>query len=134
MVVAVLNVDHDMASFRIEKTNPSNKVEALTALLKLSQPQDARLSPKWVSQLPQIFQEAGGLQNVQSDVKDPEKHMALYMHECNLTMHEILARKAKNPELLSKVRELLPLVEEETNKGACWAFTRWTVVGRKPVN
>ncbi|KAI2474921.1 Methyltransferase domain protein [Pyrenophora tritici-repentis] len=35
----------DVASFRIEKTEASNKVEALTGLLALSQGQDARLNP-----------------------------------------------------------------------------------------
>jgi hypothetical protein len=34
-----------MLSFRIEKTHPDNKIDALVQLMTLSQGQDARLKP-----------------------------------------------------------------------------------------
>lgn len=122
----------DIASFRIEKTNPGNKVDALSKLLKISQPQDTRFSPKWVPNLPTLFTD-GGLENVQSDVRDAPPHLALAKHENALPVHEFIARKLRNEGLIQELKKLIPEVAKETRQGACWAFTRWTVVGRKPL-
>ncbi|KAI1203573.1 S-adenosyl-L-methionine-dependent methyltransferase [Nemania serpens] len=111
----------DVASFRIEKTRPGNSTEALDRLLTVSQGQDSRLKPSWVPQLPGLFSTVGKLRDVQADVKNAPGHLAMAMHECNIAIHELLCRTTRNKE-----------VAEETRAGACWAFTRWTVIGRKP--
>ena len=122
----------DVASFRIEQTSPGSDISALTELMKMSQPQDARLSPQWVPKLSALF-EAAGLEAVESHViKDAPPHIALATHECNLVIHELVARRSGNSVLLAKVRELMPKLEAETRDGAYWAFTRYTVVGKKP--
>ena len=59
----------DVASFRIEKTSPDNKADALGQLLKLSQGQDARLSPTWVPDLATLFAD-GGLGEIQTDIRN----------------------------------------------------------------
>ncbi|KAK2617041.1 hypothetical protein QQS21_000135 [Conoideocrella luteorostrata] len=120
----------DMASFRIEKTRPENKAEALTELIRISQGQDARLSPTWVSNLPNQFQE-GGFEQVQADTRNAPGYMALAMHECNLIIHELLVRKTKNTTVKQELTRLIPEAAQETRDGSCWAFTRWSVVGKK---
>ncbi|PSN72074.1 hypothetical protein BS50DRAFT_607536 [Corynespora cassiicola Philippines] len=120
----------DVSSFRISKTHEENKVEALTELLKISQGQDTRLSPKWVPQLPQYFSQAG-LEEVEADVKDSPMYLALAAHECNLLIHELLVRKTQNKQVAQALECLLPEVSRETRGGSCWEFTRWTVIGRK---
>lgn len=120
----------DVASFRIEKTEVSNKVEALTGLLASSQGQDARLRPTWVPGLAGLF-ELAGLEQVHSDLRDAPPHLALAMHECNLTIHELIARQTGKPETAQALAKMMPEVGLETRNGACWAFTRWTVIGRK---
>ncbi|KAH7400550.1 S-adenosyl-L-methionine-dependent methyltransferase [Phaeosphaeria sp. MPI-PUGE-AT-0046c] len=122
----------DVASFRIEKTAVSNKVEALTGLLALSQGQDARLKPTWVPGLAGLF-ELAGLEQVQSDVRDAPPHLALAMHECSLTIHELIARQTGKPEIAQTLSKMMPEVGLETRHGACWAFTRWTTIGRKAI-
>ncbi|KAK4233004.1 hypothetical protein C8A03DRAFT_48307 [Achaetomium macrosporum] len=147
----------DVASFRIEKVtaapaardttngkrdegpNGTNltaqdreiQTDALARLFRLSQSQDPRLSPTWVPRLPGLFL-AAGLENVQADVRDAPPHLAFSMHEGNLSVHEMIARQTKKKEaVLEELSELMPLVASETHQGACWAFTRRTVVGRK---
>ncbi|KAI0016502.1 S-adenosyl-L-methionine-dependent methyltransferase [Xylariomycetidae sp. FL0641] len=121
----------DMASFRIERLDASRKIEALSQLLQVTQSQDARLTPTWVPGLPGAFR-AAGLRGVVEDVRDPAPDLALAMHECNLVIHELLARQIRNQEVAGRVQQLIPQVAEETREGAYWIFTRWTVVGRKP--
>ncbi|CAH0026872.1 unnamed protein product [Clonostachys rhizophaga] len=121
----------DMLSWRIDTTQAGNSISALKQLMQLSQPQDQRLSPTWVPQLPKLFGEAG-LVVVETDVKEAAPAMALQMHECALMIHELVARKSDNARVAQQLQELMPKVAEETRAGACWAFTRWTVVGRKP--
>lgn len=65
---------------------------ALAQLMELSQPQDPRLSPKWVPQLPKLFS-AAGLSVVDNDIREAPPAMALSMHECALGIHELLAPK-----------------------------------------
>ena len=125
----------DVSSFRIEtirrpEAEEPVKTEALARLLALSQPQDPRLRPTWVPQLAYLCRTAG-LEAVQADVREAPPHLALAMHECNLPIHELVARKSGNAAVLQAVQDLMPQVVAETRQGACWAFTRWTVVGRK---
>jgi hypothetical protein len=48
-------------------------------------------------------------------------------------LHEMLVRTTnKDATFAADLERLLPRVAEETRQGAVWAFTRWTVVGRKP--
>ena len=122
----------DVASFRIEKTDPENKVDALRQLLRLSQGQDVRLSPTWVPSLEALFIDVG-FRDVQSDIRDASPHLALAMHECNLLIHELIARKTQNEDVVQGLTSLMPEIEKETREGSCWAFTRWVVVGRKPL-
>jgi hypothetical protein len=100
--------------------------------MQISQPQDSRLSPTWVPKLPGLFSSAG-LEEVESDVRDAAPHLAIAMHECNLVIHELIARKSQNEQVAQGIKELLPEVASETRDGSCWALTRWTVTGRKPM-
>lgn len=122
----------DVSSFRIEKTHPENDTTALSQLLSMSQAQDKRLSPTWVPKLVGLFEDEG-LQQVKSDVRDAPLHLALAMHECNLLIHELVARKTKNADVAKGLSSLIPQAAQETRDGSCWAFTRWNVIGRKPV-
>lgn len=119
-----------MVSWRIEKVEPNIQTPALVQLMQLSQPQDPRLSPKWVQRLPELFA-AAGLSVVDSDKREAAPAMALSMHQCALQIHQLLAQTTKNTEVTQALEQLLPQVHEETRQGACWAFTRWTVVGKK---
>jgi len=80
--------------------------------------------------LPALYS-AAGLEAVEADMRNAPPHLALAMHECNLTIHELVARQSRNQAVLQAVRDLMPQVVAETRQGACWAFTRRTVVGRK---
>lgn len=64
-------------------------------------------------------------------MRNAPPHLALAVHECDLTIHELVARQSRNQAVLQAVRDLMPQVVAETRQCACWAFTRWTVVGRK---
>lgn len=99
-------------------------------LLKVSQPQDDRLSARWVPSLPDAF-ESAGLQVLATDIKDAPRHLAWSSHQCNLVIHELLPRMTKNEEVARKLEEIMPSVCLETKMGSYWEFTRHTVVGRK---
>ncbi|TGO65235.1 hypothetical protein BCON_0003g00290 [Botryotinia convoluta] len=120
----------DVASFRIEKTKPENPTNAMNRLLKVSQGQDARLSPTWVPNLPVLYKEIG-LEDITSDVKIAPPYHELAFHECSMIIHELFARTTKKQGMAEQLRELLPEVAKETRQGSCWAFTRMTVVGKK---
>ncbi|KAH8157532.1 hypothetical protein CIB48_g10717 [Xylaria polymorpha] len=79
-----------------------------------------------------MFAAVGGLDQVEEDLREAPSHLAISMHECNLMLHELLARTTKNEAMAKELEGLLVRVADETRKGACWAFTRFTVVGRKP--
>ncbi|KAI9038105.1 UMTA methyltransferase family protein, partial [Aspergillus affinis] len=84
--------ESDMATWRIEKTSPHNKADALDKILKLSQGDDARLRPTWVPNLPTLFRNQG-LQDIEVDVKEAPPHVLVSMHECGLLIPELLIRK-----------------------------------------
>ncbi|RAQ52228.1 hypothetical protein AFGD_008707 [Aspergillus flavus] len=121
----------DMSSWRILKTNTDNQSDALEGLFQALQGQDNRLSPTYVPSLSSRF-EAAGFENVKSEAKEAPPHLALVLHECNLLITDILPHKMKNEKVKEFVKEIMPRVESETREGSCWAFTRWSVVGRKP--
>ncbi|KAI2628869.1 S-adenosyl-L-methionine-dependent methyltransferase [Hypoxylon sp. NC1633] len=123
----------DMLSWQIKTMREGLETSALMQLMKLSQPQDPRLSPTWVPKLPEQFKEAG-LLVVECDVRDAPPALAMAMHECALQIHEQVARMTKNEEVAQGLKDLMPQVLDETRQGACWTFTRWTVVGKKPPN
>ncbi|KAI1122476.1 S-adenosyl-L-methionine-dependent methyltransferase [Nemania abortiva] len=120
----------DISSFRIGKARPDNKIEALTRLFHLSRVQDPRLAPTWVPKLAALAGGAG-LCDIQEDKRDAQGHLAFAMHECNLMLHELLARTTRNAAYAEQLSQIMPEVAEETRKGATWDFTRWTVVARK---
>ncbi|KAI1287224.1 S-adenosyl-L-methionine-dependent methyltransferase [Xylaria venustula] len=124
----------DVTSFRIEKTRPTNSSGALERLLVLSQGQDSRLSPTWATQLASMFPTVGRLDEVLEDQRDAPGHLAISMHECNLMLHELLARTTGSEDMARELKILLAKAAEETRNGACWAFTRLTVVGKKPLS
>lgn len=105
---------------------------ALTQLLKLSQPQDPHLNPAWVPQLSDYFA-ASGLTVLDSDIREMLPALGFAMHECALQIHDLIAEMTTNEEVAPGLKELMPQVLKEAQQGACWAFTRWTVVGNKPV-
>lgn len=125
----------DMASWRIEKTNPDCKTSALEKLFRQTQAQDKRLEAAWSSHLPGQL-DAAGFEAVESDVRDMPAHLELATQENNLLLPELILRKsgraAEGSEKMSQLRDLLQEVAAETRKGAFWAFTRHTVIGRKP--
>ena len=61
-----------------------------------------------------------------------ETHRHTWRSLCTSAIHEqLVARQSRNQAVLQAVRDLMPQVVAETRQGACLAFTRWTVVGRK---
>jgi hypothetical protein len=72
-----------------------------------------------------------GFKNIQSDVRDAPAYMAVAMHDCNLVIHELISRKTHNTEASQAIQRLMPEVAHETRAGSFWAFTRWTVIGKK---
>ncbi|KAG8159750.1 hypothetical protein KVR01_010387 [Diaporthe batatas] len=125
----------DMASWRIAKTKPDCKTAALEKLFRQTQAQDKRLESPWVSHLAGHLGEAG-FDAIESDVRDIPLHLELATQECNLLLPEQVMRKSgkaqEGSEKMALLRELLQEVAAETREGAFWAFTRHTVIGRKP--
>ncbi|KAI3002227.1 hypothetical protein CBS147346_6061 [Aspergillus niger] len=121
----------DALSYRIEKINPNCKDKALKELMRLGRATDDRTTPHWVPEIPYFFQQAK-LQEVQNEAKEAPPYMAVAKHECNLIVPEMLAHTTQDSALSEGLSRLLPEVVEETHAGAYWAFTRITVVGRKP--
>lgn len=121
-----------MTTFRIEKTEISNKSSALEELIQLARSQDARIRPTWVADLPRLFS-AHDLQDVTVDVKDSPPDLAFVKHECNLIIHELILGKTKDYKAVRRLHEIMGEVLAETRDGSCWAFTRRTAVGRKGV-
>lgn len=123
----------DICSWRVETARPDITGDALARLFALETAADSRLSPKWNTRLHNLFQSEGRLCDVVTDLRDPPPHMALAAHECMLSIHENIARTNGNLEIMHGVKELFEEVLKQTREGACWAFTRRIVVGRKPL-
>ncbi|KAI0972148.1 S-adenosyl-L-methionine-dependent methyltransferase [Xylaria arbuscula] len=122
----------DVASFRVEKGDSGDESDVMIQLIKASQTQDKRLIPTWVPKMPAQFK-ACGLSDIVADVREASGDIGLAMHECNLTLHEIIARQTQNKEVAQRISDLMPKVCRATRNGAYIAFTRWTVVGKKAI-
>ncbi|KAH8432922.1 uncharacterized protein LDX57_010555 [Aspergillus melleus] len=123
----------DMSTWRTEKTSSHNKADALEQILKLSQGDDARLRPTWVPNLPTLFRNQG-LEDIEVDVKEVPPHLLVPMHECSLLIPELLIRKdIYTAPVRDQMKGLLEEAARETAQGSAWAFTRWSLVGRKPL-
>ncbi|RYP76851.1 hypothetical protein DL771_001587 [Monosporascus sp. 5C6A] len=123
--------DPDVSSIRIDKSEPGNKTESLSRLMQLMTVQDPRFSPKWVTELPNIF-EASGFVDIERHVCDAPPHLSFIMHECGLMIHDLIARKTKNEKMAQELEQLLPQAVEDTREGAYVSAVRWVVIGRKP--
>jgi hypothetical protein len=99
--------------------------------MKLSQPQEQRLSPAWVPRLPNNFTETG-LTVSDSDVREAYPALALAYYECALQIHVMMAEMTKNNEVARRLKEIILQVQEDTRKVAHFSFTWWTVVGQEP--
>ncbi|KAI9039286.1 S-adenosyl-L-methionine-dependent methyltransferase [Aspergillus affinis] len=133
----------DMGSFRVETTNnpyttpeehqPETRPTTATALerlFRLSEGHDPRLQPRWVPQLSSKLSAAGYLA-IRSDIRDAPGDLALALHDCNLIINASFARRfAVTEPLAQPLAQLMLEAERETLDGACWAFTRYTIVGR----
>ncbi|KAI0812859.1 S-adenosyl-L-methionine-dependent methyltransferase [Xylaria sp. FL0064] len=125
--------ESDISSSRIEKTQPGNKIEAVTRLLEISKNLDSRLKPTWVPKLAELAGSAG-LRDIQIDKRDATHtppYLSFAMYESNLAFLELLVRTTQNAAFAKELDELMPKVCEESKKGACWDFDRWTVVAQK---
>ncbi|KAI1402161.1 S-adenosyl-L-methionine-dependent methyltransferase [Hypoxylon fuscum] len=107
----------DIHGWRVEKANPGNKIDAHKQLMQLTLGQDTRLQSTWIPTLAQLCSEAG-FTDVETD--------------CQLILHELIPRRNRNDSVGQEVKRLLPEVHNETVAGACFAMTRYMVVGRKP--
>lgn len=123
----------DMASWRIEKTNPDCKTAALEKLFRQTRGQDTRLESVWTSHLAGQL-DAAGFEAIESDVRDMPPHLELATQENNLLLPELVMRKSGqvSEAKMALLKELLQECAAETREGAFWAFTRHTVIGRKP--
>jgi hypothetical protein len=123
--------DPDIESIRVDKTSPEVQTESLTQMFKLLAVQDPRLKPTWVTDLPNLFSQAGFVE-VEVDKRDCAPHWGFLLHECGLMIHELIYRKTKNLTMQQELGRLLPQAVEETRRGAYVMAVRWTVIGKKP--
>lgn len=125
-------METDVSSFRIQKASPDNKVEALTKLINFMSSSENSTSPSWASNLPGVVRE-NGFAAVECDARNPPPEIVMPLHECNLLVHENMARRTKNPEWSEAIKKVLPEALSETQAGAAYDFTRVIVVGKKPL-
>ncbi|KAI2602805.1 S-adenosyl-L-methionine-dependent methyltransferase [Hypoxylon sp. NC1633] len=125
--------ESEIHKWGVKKMGPQNEVSAHDQLMSMSLGQDTRLQSTWVSDMAQLFSKAG-FGHVETDLRDPQPHLAFMMHQCQLNIHETISLRTGNESVRKEVEHLLPLVHQETVAGACFAMTRRTVIGRKPEN
>lgn len=123
--------ESEIHKWGVMKLHPESEVSAHNQLMSLTLGQDLRLQSTWVSNMVQLFSEAG-FGDVEEDYHDPLPHLAFMMHQCQLVIHEIITRQTRNEKVRNEVERLLPLVHKETVAGACYDIARRSVVGRKP--
>ncbi|KAI1170960.1 S-adenosyl-L-methionine-dependent methyltransferase [Nemania sp. FL0916] len=126
----------DISSSRIEKARPDNKVEAVTKMFYLSQRLDSRLKPTWVPRLGELA-ESAGMSDVKMDKRDTTHtppYLSYAMYESNLAFLELLARTTRNEAFAKELEELMPAVAKESRDGACWDFTRYTMIAKKTIS
>ncbi|KAJ8117548.1 hypothetical protein ONZ43_g4185 [Nemania bipapillata] len=71
-------------------------------LLQATLSQDRRLAPTWVPRLPDLFS-VSGLVAVEHEAREALPHLAMALHECNMSLHELIARQVGNTEFLVRV-------------------------------
>lgn len=94
---------------------PIDNLQRLAKLL------DPHLSPTWVPQLLNIFEQAG-LRETLCDRRNPLSYWFMAYHECNIATYNQFAYTTKHESFVNQLRELLPLIAEDMRKGVCWAF------------
>ncbi|PLB53896.1 S-adenosyl-L-methionine-dependent methyltransferase [Aspergillus steynii IBT 23096] len=120
----------DMASWRIEKSNPANKVDSLTELFRRAR---SELPTSWCAKLPGMFLQEG-FENVKSDVRDTPPHLLMPLHDSSiLFLSTWINRLISNTEEKAKLRLLIQQADREALHGSVWVFTRPIVIGRKPL-
>lgn len=123
--------ESEVHKMKIMKTDPQADASALQQLMNMTLGQDARLQPTWVSHVGEHLSEAG-FEDVETDLRDPQPHLAFMMHECQLVLHELITRQTRNESVRKEIERLLPLVQKQTVAGACNDIPRRSVIGRKP--
>ncbi|KAI0173628.1 hypothetical protein GGR52DRAFT_543820 [Hypoxylon sp. FL1284] len=122
----------DIDSWHIRTTSPDVPTDHMAALWQKSVPKGSRLTPTWVSSLPQAF-EKEGLLDVEADWQSGDPLTTLAIHWCNLPVYEMVSNQMRptHPELAAEIDELIPKAIIQSRKGAMFAFNRVNVVGRK---
>ncbi|KAI1761228.1 S-adenosyl-L-methionine-dependent methyltransferase [Hypoxylon sp. FL1150] len=123
--------ESEIYKWKIMQSNPQGDASALGELMSLTLGQDARLQATWISNIAEYLTEAG-FEDVETDLRDPQPHLAFMMHECQLVLHELITRQTRNESVRKEVQRLLPLVEEQTVAGASTDIPRRNVIGKKP--
>ncbi|CAI7677382.1 unnamed protein product [Penicillium pancosmium] len=122
----------DASSIRLEKIRPEIQADTQLKLMKLFQGNDDRLRTAWVPNFPVLLTKKE-FSEVQCDKKNCPPHLALAFHECGLLATEFLARnKESDKNGVELLKVLLHQAARETRDGSYLAFTRYTVIGRKP--
>ncbi len=80
------------------------------------------MQPKWVKDLPALFQDMG-LERVKNHVCRCSDKDSFGMHECNIVAYEMLLGRDKAKVLSEAVKE--------TREGVMYAVDRVSVIGRK---
>jgi hypothetical protein len=123
--------DVDVHSLRIEKVNRESSTSALEEIVRITRSADPRLIPHWIPELPKLF-ERSGLKDIKADARDAPGYMGYTLHECVLMVHDMIAQNTKNEEVAKGLKVTFSEALKETYEGAFHAWTRWTVIGRKP--
>ncbi|PYI11097.1 S-adenosyl-L-methionine-dependent methyltransferase [Aspergillus sclerotiicarbonarius CBS 121057] len=123
--------DVDVHSLRIEKVNQESSTAALEKIVEITRSADRRLIPHWIPELPTLFEKTG-FKDIKSDTRDASGYMGYTFHECVLMVHGMIVQNSRNDEVAQRLRIAFPEALKETYQGAYHAWTRWTVIGRKP--
>ncbi|OOF97498.1 hypothetical protein ASPCADRAFT_514453 [Aspergillus carbonarius ITEM 5010] len=123
--------DVDVHSMRIEKTKQDSSTTALEKIVGITRAADPRLVAHWIPELPTLFQKTG-FTAIQADTRDAPGYMGYTLHECVLMVYGMIVQNTRVDDVARRLREAFPDALKETHEGAYHAWTRWTVVGRKP--
>ena len=123
----------DIASMRLLKSNPLNSTSHLQKLWDTTASINQNLVPRWPQRFEQLFTEEG-LTGVRVDRVHTAPNIEYAMHECNLLMYEMIARKSAvtTDSEAEGFARLVQLAAGESKHGVMFAFPRVTVIGRKP--
>ena len=112
----------DLDTLRMPKTAPSNSSTALEELSRLVAASGPTMQPKWVKDLPAMF-EGAGLERVNTHVCRCSDRDSFVMHEGNIVAYEMVLGRDK--------ANLISDAVMETRAGAMYAVDRMSVVGMK---